>query len=115
MEDMADAKDFLEYGLSLMRKRQQLEALASWFTNDADRAGAAVRCTLCEAWWSRRLRDDDANLDLLLLADLRDKVASPLRGCEPRAMLCARTEVYQSLDAEGEAEVSEDSPAVEVD
>ena len=99
MEDMADAKDFLEYGLSLMRKRQELEALASWFTNDADRAGEAVRCTLCEAWWSHRLRDGDANLDLHLLADLRDKIASPLRGCGPRAMLCARSEVHRNYPA----------------
>jgi hypothetical protein len=82
--------DPLEFGLLLTRKRGQLEALASSLTPDAEQAGVAVRCTICEAWWSRSLIPSEAELDPHLLAVLRDRIESDLRDCADRTSVCPR-------------------------
>ena len=81
----------LAFGLQLMRRRARLMTLASELTDDPEWAGAAVRCTLCEAWWSRADLGEASDLDAALAADLRGKIASDARGCGARAPLCART------------------------
>ena len=82
--------DPLEFGLLLTRKRGQLEALASSLTHDAEQAGIAVRCAICEAWWARSQIASEAELDPHLLAVLRDRIGSDLRECAERTLVCPR-------------------------
>ncbi len=91
--------DPLEFGLLLTSKRGQLAALASSLTSDTDRAGVAVRCTICEAWWARSLIPSEADLDPHLSAVLRDRLSSDLRDCGQRIMVCPRPWYYSSTGA----------------
>ncbi|MFI5211119.1 MAG: hypothetical protein ACHQ2E_11790 [Gemmatimonadales bacterium] len=92
--------DPLEFGLLLTRKRGELEALASSLTGDAERAGVAVRCTICEAWWARSRIPSEADLDPHLIAVLRDRIRSDLRECGQRTSVCPRPRHYSSIGVE---------------
>jgi hypothetical protein len=91
------AVEHLEFGQLLMSKRGPLTALAASLTGDAEQAGVAVRCTLCEAWWVRSQIVSEAELDSHLFAVLRERISSDLRRCRQRALTCPRAQYYSLI------------------
>lgn len=99
-EETALASDPLQFGQLLMGKRSTLKRLAQSLTSDAELAGAAIRCTLCEAWHQRSLIDNERGLDRLLTTDLREKIRSGPGECGVRWPRCTRFEARARSDGE---------------
>jgi hypothetical protein len=82
--------DQLQFGQLLMGKRRKLKRLAASLSGDAELVGAAIRCTLCEAWHRRSRIDSELELDGFLSGDLCDKIRSGPGECGSRWPVCTR-------------------------
>lgn len=92
------ALDPLEFGQLLMSKRRGLVLLAGSLSSDAELAGAAVRCTLCEAWRRRAQIQSERELDGLLAIDLPVKINFGLEECGANWPPCARFRGLETID-----------------
>ena len=93
--------DPLEYGDRLMGECARLRALADQRAPDLDQAGAAVRCTLCAAWWSREQWAEDDQLEHRLLAALVERIRTGPQSCADRSAYRPRAKALSAAKAHG--------------